>query len=62
MTARTAASADTSAAAAAISSWTRALSAFIGGLSSRIVAMPSAASTRTNSPKPPTSAVAMPYM
>jgi hypothetical protein len=38
-TARTLLSADTSAAAAAISSWTWAFSAFMGGRSSRIVAM-----------------------
>src|SRR5215472_8578742 len=55
MTARIASSAVTSAAAPAISAWTCALSAFIFGLSSRIVAMPSATSTRTNSPKPATS-------
>src|SRR6266851_6036285 len=43
-------SADTSAAAAAISSWTWAFSAFMGGRSSRIVAMAWSVSTRTNSP------------
>src|SRR5580693_799928 len=55
MTARTASSADTCAAAAAISSWTCALSAFIFGRSSLMVAIPSADSTRTNSPTPATS-------
>src|SRR6516165_916848 len=57
-----AASVVTSAAAAAISSWTCALSAFIFGLSSRTVATPSATSTRTNSPKPPTSYVTPTYL
>src|SRR3984885_2676616 len=55
MTARTALSADTCAAASAISSWTWALSAFIFGRSSLMVAIPSADSTRTNSPTPATS-------
>src|ERR1700744_1257243 len=55
MTARTASSAVTSAAATPISSCTCALSAFIFGRSSRIVALPSATSTRTNSPTQHTS-------
>ena len=45
----------TCAAAAAISAWTCALSAFIFGRSSRIVAIWSATSTRTNSPTQSTS-------
>jgi hypothetical protein len=55
MTARTASSADTCRAASAISPWTCAFSAFIFGLSSRIVAIRSASSTRTNSPTRSTS-------
>src|SRR5437764_10063364 len=49
-TARTASSADTEAAAARSSSWIRAFNAFIGGRSSRIVAIPSSTATVTNSP------------
>src|SRR6185437_17095549 len=57
MTARTALSAETCAAAAAISVCTCALSAFIFGRSSRIVAIGPATSTRTNSPTQSTSTV-----
>src|SRR5690348_15445924 len=56
MTARTASSLVTWAAAAAISVWICALSAFIFGRSSRIVAIWSATSTRTNSPTQSSSA------
>jgi hypothetical protein len=52
MTARISGSSLTRAAASAISSCTCALSAFIFGRSSRIVAIRSATSTRTNSPTP----------
>src|SRR6266700_3966120 len=49
-TARTSSSADTAVAAARSSSWICAFSAFIGGRSSRIVAIPSSTDTVTTSP------------
>jgi hypothetical protein len=55
ITARTSSSAVAWAAAARSSSWICALSAFMGGRSSRIVPMPSAVSNRTNSPIVPAS-------